>query len=91
MLDWPGYRVYQHAINGEAKTLKLWERREPGNRKVVRSGCGRRVGEIHEVAGIRAVVARRPLPHHRAYGFAQSGKGRAWARKCACATCHAGQ
>ena len=49
ILGWPGYRVYQHEIDGQAKTLKLWVRRKPGNRKLVCSGCGRRVGEFHEV------------------------------------------
>jgi hypothetical protein len=26
ILGWPGYRVYRHEINEEAKTLKLWVR-----------------------------------------------------------------
>jgi hypothetical protein len=29
ILDWPGYRVYQHEIDEKAKTLKLWIRRKP--------------------------------------------------------------
>jgi transposase len=49
ILSWPGYRVYQHEINEPAKTLKLWVRRKGGNRKLVCSGCGERVKEIHEV------------------------------------------
>ena len=49
ILGWPGYRVYQNEINEEAKTLKLWVRRKRGNRKLVCSGCGRRVSEFHEV------------------------------------------
>jgi transposase len=49
ILGWPGYRVYQNEINEQAKTLKLWVRRKPGNRKLVCSGCGRRVSEFHEV------------------------------------------
>ena len=49
ILGWPGYRVYQHEINEQAKTLKLWVRRKRGNRKLVCSGCGRRVDDIHEV------------------------------------------
>jgi len=49
ILDWPGYRVYQHEINEKAKTLKLWVRRKTGNRKIVCSGCGRRCAGIHEV------------------------------------------
>jgi len=49
ILGWPGYRVYHHEINETAKTLKLWVRHKRGNRKLVCSGCGRRVKEIHEV------------------------------------------
>lgn len=49
MLGWPGYRVFQSEINEKAKTLKLWVRRKGLNRKLVCSGCGRRVSEIHEV------------------------------------------
>lgn len=46
VLAWPGYRVYQHEINEAAKKLKLWVRRKRGNRKLVCSGCGKRVSEI---------------------------------------------
>lgn len=49
ILGWPGYRVYRAEIDEGAKTLKLWVRRKPGNRKVVCSGCGRRASEIREV------------------------------------------
>ena len=49
ILAWPGYRVYRYELDEEAKTLKLWVRRKPGNRRVVCSGCGRRVSEIREV------------------------------------------
>ncbi len=49
ILGWPGYRVYQQEIDEQAKTLKLWVRRKSGNRKLVCSGCGRRVPEFHEV------------------------------------------
>jgi transposase len=49
ILGWPGYRVYQHEIDEQAKTLKLWVRRKRGNRKLVCSGCGRRGREVHEV------------------------------------------
>jgi transposase len=49
ILGWPGYRVYRTEIDEGAKTLRLWVRRKPGNRKVVCSGCGRRVSEIREV------------------------------------------
>jgi transposase len=49
--DWTkvlGYRVYGHGINEEAKTLKLWVRRKRGNRKLVCSGCGRKLGEMYD-------------------------------------------
>jgi transposase len=49
VLGWPGYRVFQSEINEKAKTLRLWVRRKGLNRKMVCSGCGRRVKEIHEV------------------------------------------
>ena len=49
ILGWPGYRVYRQEINEKAKTLKLWVRRKPGNRKLVCSGCGRRCSEVAEV------------------------------------------
>ena len=49
ILGWPGYRVYHYEINEKAKTLKLWVRRKSGNRKLVCSGCGRRVQAIHEI------------------------------------------
>jgi transposase len=41
--------VFQHEIDEQAKTLKLWVRRKSGNRKLVCSSCGRRGSEIHEV------------------------------------------
>ena len=50
LLGWPGYRVYQHEIDERAKTLKLWIRRKRGNRKLVCSGCGRRLDQAHEVS-----------------------------------------
>lgn len=46
ILGWPGYRVYRSEINEVAKTLRLWVRRKRGNRKLVCSGCGKRVHEI---------------------------------------------
>jgi transposase len=49
VLGWPGYRVFQSEINEKAKRLKLWVRRKNGNRKLVCSGCGRRITGIHEV------------------------------------------
>jgi len=48
ILGWPGYRVYRHEINEEAKTLKLWVRRKRGNRKLVCSGCGRKLSEMYD-------------------------------------------
>ena len=48
ILGWPGYRVYQHAINEQAKRLQLWVRRKRGNRAIECSGCGRRFGEIYD-------------------------------------------
>ena len=49
ILGWPGYRVYRHDINEPAKRLTLWVRRKRGNRKLVCSGCGHRVEQMHEV------------------------------------------
>lgn len=48
LLGWPGYRVYRHEINEKAKTLKLWVRRKRGNRKLICSGCGRKLEEAHD-------------------------------------------
>ena len=50
LLGWPGYRVYRQEINEKAKTLKLWIRRKLGNRKLVCSGCGRKLERAHEVS-----------------------------------------
>jgi transposase len=50
LLGWPGYRVYRHEINEKAKTLKLWIRRKRGNRKLICSGCGRKLENAHEVS-----------------------------------------
>jgi transposase len=49
ILGWPGYRVYQQEIDQQAKTLKLWVRRKRGNRKLICSGCGRRIAEPADV------------------------------------------
>ena len=49
ILGWPGYRVYQHEIDEQAKALKLWVRRKHGNRKLVCSGCGRKVDQPMEI------------------------------------------
>jgi transposase len=58
ILNWPGYRVYQHEIDEKAKTLKLWIRRKRGNRRLECSGCGRKFTQIYDT-GERAV---RDLP-----------------------------
>ena len=49
VLGWPGYRVYRHHIDEKAKRLKLWVRRQRGNRILRCPSCGRRVQDIHEV------------------------------------------
>ena len=49
ILGWPGYRVYQQEIDERAKTLKLWVRRKHGNRKLICSGCGRKLVEPADV------------------------------------------
>jgi transposase len=41
--------VYRHEIHEKAKRLKLWIRRKRGNRKLVCSGCGRKLENAHEV------------------------------------------
>lgn len=58
ILGWPGYRVYQHAIDEQSKRLQLWVRRKRGNRAIECSGCGRKLREIYD-ASERAV---RDLP-----------------------------
>jgi transposase len=42
--------VYQHEIDENAKTLKLWIRRRRGNRKIQCSGCGRKFTEIYDTS-----------------------------------------
>lgn len=49
LLGWPGYRVYRHEIDEHDKTLKLWVRRKRGNRKLVCSGCGRKLTEACDI------------------------------------------
>src|ERR1700693_6637682 len=49
VLGWPGYRVYRHEIQEQAKTLKLWIRRKRGHRKLICSGCGRKLEDAHDV------------------------------------------
>jgi transposase len=41
--------VYRHEINEKVKTLKLWIRRKRGNRKLICSGCGRKLETAHDV------------------------------------------
>jgi len=48
VLGWPGYRVYRHEIDEPAKRLKLWVRRKRGNRKLICSGCGRKLAEAYD-------------------------------------------
>ena len=50
ILQWPGYRVYQHVIDEKAKVLELWVRRKRGNRKLECSGCGRKFAEAHDIS-----------------------------------------
>ena len=49
ILGWPGYTVYQHEIDEKAKRLKLWVRRKRGNRRLICSGCGRKIDEPADV------------------------------------------
>jgi transposase len=48
ILQWPGYRVYRHAIDEKNKVLDLWVRSKRGNRKLECSGCGRKFSDIHD-------------------------------------------
>jgi transposase len=41
--------VYRHEIDEHGKTLKLWVRRKRGNRKLVCSGCGRKLAEACDI------------------------------------------
>ena len=45
---WPGYRVYRHEVNEPLRTLKLWVRRKRRSRKLVCSGCGRKLAEAYD-------------------------------------------
>ena len=49
ILDWPGYRVYQHEIDQQAKKLRLWIRRKRGHRKIECSGCSRKFSDFCDV------------------------------------------
>src|ERR1700690_1838469 len=48
VLGWPGYRVYHQEIDEPAKRLKLWVRRKRRNRKLICSGCGRKLAEAND-------------------------------------------
>ena len=48
ILQWPGYRVYQHKIDEKNKILELWVRRKRGNRKLECSGCGRKFDDAYD-------------------------------------------
>lgn len=41
--------MYRHEINEKAKMLKLWIRRKRGHRKLICSGCGRKLEDAHDV------------------------------------------
>ena len=41
--------MYRHEIHEPAKTLKLWIRRKRGHRKLICSGCGRKLENAHDV------------------------------------------
>ena len=49
ILGWPGWRVYRTEINEDTRTLRLWVKRKPSQRRLVCSGCGRQVSESREV------------------------------------------
>ena len=49
ILGWPGYTVYRHEIDEKARTLKLWVRRKRGNRRLICSGCGRRITDPADI------------------------------------------
>lgn len=49
ILAWPGYRVYRHEMDEEARTLKLWVRRKPVHSGFECSGCGRRLHKVHDL------------------------------------------
>lgn len=48
ILGWPGYRVYQHAIDEKSKKLTLWVRRKPGRARYECSGCGRKLERFYD-------------------------------------------
>src|SRR5260370_28005585 len=60
ILGWPGYRVYRSEIKEAAKTLRLWVRRQRGNRRLECSGCGRKISDCRglRAGGTRSAVVR---------------------------------
>ena len=49
ILNWPGYRVWRHAIDERGKKLTLWVRRKRGNAKIECSGCGRKFRDFYDL------------------------------------------
>lgn len=49
VLGWPGYRVFRSEIDEVGQTVRLWVRRRGRQPKLICSGCGQPVTEIHEV------------------------------------------
>jgi transposase len=43
-----GVSGLRHEIHEQAKTLKLWVRRKRGNRKLICSGCGRKLSDAYD-------------------------------------------
>lgn len=62
-------RVYQHEIDEKQKALRLRVRRKRGNRKLISSGCGRRLEKAHDTSE-REV---RDLPCNRQTQFGALG------------------
>lgn len=66
ILNWPGYRVYQHEIVDRGKKLTLWVRRMRGNRKIECSSCGRKFRDFYDVR--RGAVRDPSLQHVSDHG-----------------------
>ena|SRR5579862_5247741 len=49
LLGWPAIECTGTRSMRRAKTLKLWIGRKRGNRKLIRSGCGRKLETAHDV------------------------------------------
>ena len=63
VLGWTGYTVYRHEIDEKAKTLRLWVRRKRGNRRLICSGCGRRITDPADIT--EREVRDLPCFHYR--------------------------